>query len=557
MSTPGFASPAQLARREWARELGITPPLSCPACGLPRVAPIVVELPSPELEHATGRGELICGGCETLGAGLDPTYGGLDCKHTDARLHELSRRQRRDPSSEGKTMKHSRAFRPAGKQVRRLGGRPRDGAGPDLRVATLLLALSLLAAGAAAARSASAAATVDPSRTVVAWGSDPRQTDVPAGLAGVTAIAAGFYHNLALTTEGTVVTWGENFSGQLDVPAGLTGVTAIAAGAGHSLALKDDGTVVAWGGNFDGQTNVPAGLTGVTAIAAGGWHSVALKADGTVVAWGRNFSGETNVPAGLTGVTSISSRVFHILALKKDGTVVGWGNNVYGQATAPAGLTGVTAVAAGGWHSLALKRDGTLVAWGDNAAGQADVPAGLTGVVGIAAGAMHSLAVKADGTVVAWGYNGFGQTDVPAALTRVTAIAAGFYHSLALLGATPQPSASGQGRFGTEGNGQVSFTLSDEAVTFERIRGQRFTFTGQVASVAGSGNTATLRGAGSWSGEGGYTFEVSVVDNARWGRLEDTIEVVIRNLRGAAVFTSLGPQVLKQGDVEVLAGRPL
>ena len=61
-------------------------------------------------------------------------------------------------------------------------------------------------------------------------------------------------------------------SGQCSVPIGLSGVTAIAAGFAHSLALKGDGTVVAWGCGSspnDGQCSVPAGLSGVTAIAAG------------------------------------------------------------------------------------------------------------------------------------------------------------------------------------------------------------------------------------------------------------------------------------------------
>ena len=55
------------------------------------------------------------------------------------------------------------------------------------------------------------------------------------------------------------------------MPGGLSGVTAIAAGASHSLALKSDGTVVAWGcaGIDCGQCSVPSGLSGVTAIAAG------------------------------------------------------------------------------------------------------------------------------------------------------------------------------------------------------------------------------------------------------------------------------------------------
>src|SRR5438128_2453216 len=86
---------------------------------------------------------------------------------------------------------------------------------------------------------------------------------------------------------GRPVAWG--CGGQCSVPGGLSGVTAIAAGDYHSLALKSDGAVVAWGcGSFEnnGQCSVPGGLSGVTAIAAGNSHSLALKRDGTVVAWG-------------------------------------------------------------------------------------------------------------------------------------------------------------------------------------------------------------------------------------------------------------------------------
>lgn len=71
--------------------------------------------------------------------------------------------------------------------------------------------------------------------------------------------------------------WGRNTYGEKTIPAGLTGVTAIAAGAFHSLALKSDGTMVGWGYNSGGQTNIPAGLTGVTAIAAGYSHSLAAN----------------------------------------------------------------------------------------------------------------------------------------------------------------------------------------------------------------------------------------------------------------------------------------
>ena len=53
-------------------------------------------------------------------------------------------------------------------------------------------------------------------------------------------------------SAGTVVAWGNNLSGQTDVPAGLSGVTAIAAGSYHTVALKSDGMVVAWGDNAAG-----------------------------------------------------------------------------------------------------------------------------------------------------------------------------------------------------------------------------------------------------------------------------------------------------------------
>jgi hypothetical protein len=109
---------------------------------------------------------------------------------------------------------------------------------------------------------------------------------------------------------------------------------------------------------------------------------------------------------------------------------------------------------------------------------------------------------------------------------------------------------TGQGRFGTDGDGQVTFSLSNDEVRLERIRGQRFTFAGQVDSISGAAKAVTLRGVGTWNGASGYTFEVSIVDKAPWGRLEDTIDVVIRDPGGVTVLAS-GTQVLKQGNIAV------
>jgi uncharacterized repeat protein (TIGR01451 family) len=317
-----------------------------------------------------------------------------------------------------------------------------DGRSRLLRAAGIVLAALLVAALLTDGAGAQAAAP----GTMVAWGSnDKGQTNVPANLGGVVAIAAGGGHSLALKRDGTVVAWGYNGSGQATVPAGLSDVVAIAAGDAHSLALKRDGTVVAWGnylwGELVRQVSVPAGLSGVVAIAAGDSYSLALKKDGTVVEWD-NSGRISSLQNGLSDVTAIAAGFSHSLALKRDGTVVAWGRNDYGQATVPAGLNDVTAIAAGITHSLALRRDGTVVAWGRNDYGQATVPAGLNDVTAIATGIDHNLALKRDGTVVAWGKNAYGETLVPAGLSGVTAISAGYYHSMALVADTTTPSIS-------------------------------------------------------------------------------------------------------------------
>ncbi|MCX6874715.1 MAG: immunoglobulin domain-containing protein [Verrucomicrobia bacterium] len=185
---------------------------------------------------------------------------------------------------------------------------------------------------------------------------------------GVVAIAAGYFHNVALGGDGSVVAWGDNSYGQVTGTPTTTspytaianpvtvvsGITAITAGSDQSVALKNDGTVVAWGRN----AALSSGWSGVTAIAAGESHTLALKSDGTVVALGDNFNGQTNVPAGLSGVTAIAAGGDHAMALKSDGTVVTWGKIWNGSAyltdIIPAGLSGVTAIAAGAFHTVAM-----------------------------------------------------------------------------------------------------------------------------------------------------------------------------------------------------------
>ncbi len=138
---------------------------------------------------------------------------------------------------------------------------------------------------------------------------EPENSDVPVAvqaLSGVTAVAAGSEHSLALLGDGEVMAWGSNNNDQLgngtqggmsNLPTavgGLSGVTAISAGSQHTLALLSGGSVEAWGYNPDGQLGngsnlnspVPlaiSGLGGVVKIAGGGSHSLSMGAPAATV----------------------------------------------------------------------------------------------------------------------------------------------------------------------------------------------------------------------------------------------------------------------------------
>jgi alpha-tubulin suppressor-like RCC1 family protein len=181
------------------------------------------------------------------------------------------------------------------------------------------------------------------------------------------SIACGGYHTIALKTDGTLWSWGSNLFGQLgvnDTTRRSTPVTtllggnnwkSITGGFYHTIALKTDGTLWNWGSNDNGQlgvNNTTSRSTPVTTLLGGtnwksiagkGFHTIAIKTDGTLWTWGRNSYGALGVNdtthrstpvttlLGGNNWKSIASGFFHTIAIKTDGTLWTWGRNVYGQ----------------------------------------------------------------------------------------------------------------------------------------------------------------------------------------------------------------------------------
>ena len=191
-------------------------------------------------------------------------------------------------------------------------------------------------------------------------------------LTNVNKIYAKEWNAAALKNDGTIWTWGDNGSGQIgngSVPSysnpqtipvqvvNLEHVIDFSLGDSFALAVKSDGSVWTWGNNSSGQMGngtVSYGgqttplqvmaLSGIKSVAGGYGHCLAVKDNGTIYAWGQNDLGQLGDGTTISRTKPILVKEIndandvvsggqgcHNIALKSDGTIYLWGNNNYGQ----------------------------------------------------------------------------------------------------------------------------------------------------------------------------------------------------------------------------------
>lgn len=197
----------------------------------------------------------------------------------------------------------------------------------------------------------------------------PTAVSLPAA-AHITKITAGSWNAFAVDADGTAYAWGYNYYGQLGdgstaphatpvvvaMPTGV-GVTDIASGGGHTLAVGSDGKTYSWGRALDGVLGDPtsgnrsrpglvAAPTGVrfASVYASVDHSGALTTTGELYSWGilatrNSLDGAAHeydtptrmpVPDSLT-LSSIALSDLFVLGVAANGHTYGLGDNSSGQ----------------------------------------------------------------------------------------------------------------------------------------------------------------------------------------------------------------------------------
>ena len=309
----------------------------------------------------------------------------------------------------------------------------------------------------------------------------------------VSTISAGTNHSVALTSAG-VLAWGHGINGKLgqtlaagvNVPSSTKPIplvvpftagqqiTKVSAGENHNLAITSDGQLWTWGTNADGQLGLgtvttsatPVRITGIPAVisaSAGARHSAAVALqNGYSFAW--TWGNNAQSQLGYTPLTKQTtpksiSPLQPQERLDFDEVIAGWWNTAFiirrdgsldqqlriagdnskgvignGAVANSAGVfpdqpypsigltpSPVTVNSGFGGVNLAVKAGGTVWEWGigSDAGKRAKQVPKLVACSQVASGTGHRIALRRDGTVWAWGSGYLGDGRLIAANSAI------------------------------------------------------------------------------------------------------------------------------------------
>lgn len=138
--------------------------------------------------------------------------------------------------------------------------------------------------------------------TVIGWGDNNfDKATPPDGLRDIKAIAAGAYCSAALSNTGAITYWGA-CTDSMTAVSQVENAISISVGDANVVIVKNDGSILAWGEEWTGLNEVPAYATDVVAVSVGQYHALAVKKNGNVLAWGDTTWGNTTIPSEFGGL---------------------------------------------------------------------------------------------------------------------------------------------------------------------------------------------------------------------------------------------------------------